>query len=91
MTSLAWARPLQGGMQRQNLVGSHAAAERHLVRPNAELDKLDLTPRRGKTPARRIDPAWLRDLPDIERDHVGMLRPRNVIGALIPHSPAAQP
>jgi hypothetical protein len=85
------ARPLQGGTQRQNLVASHAAAEKHLLRPNAELAQLDLTPRRGKTPTRRIDPAWLRDLPEIERDHAGMLRPPNVIGALIPHSPAAQP
>jgi hypothetical protein len=85
------ARPLQGGTQRQNSVASHAAAEKHLLRPNAELAQLDLTPRRGKTPTRRIDPAWLRDLPEIERDHAGMLRPPNVIGALIPHSPAAQP
>ena len=85
------ARPLQGGMQRENLVGSHAAAERHLVRPTAELAQLDLTPRRGKTPTRRIDPAWLGDLPDIERDHAGHLRTPNVIGALVPRSPAAQP
>jgi hypothetical protein len=33
----------------------------------------------------------LRDLPEIERDHAGQLRPPNVIGALIPRSPAAQP
>jgi hypothetical protein len=77
------ARPLQGGMQRQNLVGSRAAAEQHLTRPNAELAQLDLSPRHGKTPTRRIDPAWLRDLPDIERDHAGQLRPPNAIGAQI--------
>jgi hypothetical protein len=77
------ARPLQGGMQRQNLVGSRAAAEQHLTRPNAELARIDLTPRHGKTPTRRIDPAWLRDLPDIERDHAGQLRTPNAIGALI--------
>ncbi len=85
------ARPLQGGTQQQNLVASHAAAERHLVRPYAELVQLDLTPRRGKTPTRRIDPAWLRDLPDIERDHAGMIRSPNLIGALIERFPAAQP
>jgi len=77
------ARPLQGGMQRENLVGSRASAGRYLARPNAELVTLDLTPRHGKTPTRRIDPAWLRDLPDIERDHAGQLRTPNVIGALI--------
>lgn len=85
------ARPLQGGMQRQNHTGSRAAAERHLTRPNAELAQLDLSPRHGKTPTRRIDPAWLRDLPDIERDHAGQLRPPNLIGALNPRSSAARP
>jgi len=85
------ARPLQGGMQRQNLVGNHAAAKKKLLRPYAELAQLDLTPRRGKTPTRRIDPAWLHDLPDIERDHAGQLRTPNAIGALVEPASATQP
>ncbi|TXT17774.1 MAG: hypothetical protein FD132_2303, partial [bacterium] len=33
-------------------------------------------------PTRRLDPAWSADLPDIDRDFAGQVRPANAIGAL---------
>ena len=85
------ARPLQGGTRRQNLVGDFAAAGRHLARPYGDLDTLDLIPRGGRAPTRRLDPAWTAGLPDIERDHAGALRPPGAIGALIGEKVRARP
>jgi len=77
------ARPLHGGIRRHNQVGDFAAAARHLAQPRGDLAELDLTPRGGRAPTRRLDPAWTVGLPDIERDYAGQPRPAMAIGALV--------
>ena len=77
------ARPLEGGIQRHNLVGSHDAAERYLARPDAELGAIDLSPRSGRRLTGTVEARWRQDLPDIERDFAGNPRPADVIGALV--------
>jgi len=80
------AGPLRGGTQRENLTGNRAAAARHLAQADAypatpEAAARALAPR-GTAPTRRLDPAWLADLPDIDRDFAGLPRAKNAIGAL---------
>jgi hypothetical protein len=77
------ARPLEGGTQRHNLVGSHGDAERYLSRPFAELGEIDLSPRAGRRLTGAVEPRWRQNLPDIERDFAGNPRPAEVIGALV--------
>lgn len=82
------ARPLRGGAQQANLTGARTAAARHLAHPDqvgdtpAEAARA-LAPRDGRAPARRLDPAWLADLPDIGLDFAGRPRPPGTIGALV--------
>jgi hypothetical protein len=82
------ARPLHGGTREANLTGTRAAAARHLADPGAMADTREhvaraLAPRDGRAPTRRLDPAWLVDLPDIGFDFAGRPRPPGAIGALV--------
>jgi hypothetical protein len=77
------ARPLEGGIQRHNLVGSRDAAGRYLANPHAGFGEIDLSPRSGGRLAGAIAARWRQGLPDIERDFAGNPRPSDVIGALV--------
>ena len=77
------ARPMQGGLRQHNFTGSHISAGRHLFRPHAELALFDLTPQAAINANQRLDAAWLRNLPDIERDYAGQVRPPLAIGARV--------
>jgi hypothetical protein len=77
------ARPLEGGTQRSNLVGNPSAAGRYLVRADAKLGEIDLSPRAGQRLTGTVEARWRQDLPDIERDFAGNPRPADVIGALV--------
>lgn len=94
------ARPLHGGTQHANLTGGLAAASRHLLQADARPTSPEAAARalapRGAAPTRRLQPAWLADLPEIERDFAGQPRPANAIGALVgsksvPRDPAVRP
>lgn len=75
-------RPLDGGIQRDNLTGSQDLAARYLFRPVAELGEIDLSLRPGSRLSGTVAPEWRQNLPDIDRDYAGNLRLEETLGAL---------
>jgi len=79
------ARPLQGGVKRDNFNGSQDKAGQYLVRPYAGLDEIDLSPRPGWRPTGALTVNWRAelpaDLPEIEFDYAGKPRPPGMLGA----------
>ncbi len=69
------ARPLEGGRQIGNRSGSFDAARQSLVRPHAELDAVDLSPRPGSSAigaaAGAVAAKWRGDLPGFTLDPAG--------------------
>lgn len=77
------ARPLEGGIQRDNLSGSYNTAGHYLLQPYAELDGLDLSPRPGLKQNGTVAAKWREGLPDIQLDYAGRSRPPGTLGALV--------
>lgn len=80
------ARPLEGGSQLHNFSGNLDEAARYLVRPFAERDEIDLSPRPGSRLSLRsgsLPDHWRADLPDIALDYAGQPRQPANLGALV--------
>jgi hypothetical protein len=90
MRNLVFAdQPISGGEASDNLTGSVDSAVRFLMKPFAELDRLDLTPRMALAGERWPGGLGLDAYPDGDKDIDGRARSVSVLGACAaePQSP----